>query len=201
MAALSTALEAERVSGRSLEAALEIKRLAGQINVVIHALGILVSLPHLLEPDEVVEELSLGAGNTGRSFDLTTDRRIAAFKFITWRGGAEAIRQNTVFVDVLHLAEADTDRARFLYVTGSKDGCCVDVAAESLGALAIGCVIAMGVSGELVADVVAVWAPAGAANTGRLSTTSVSAKERSLPISPGLSDQGIPGPSRPPTSP
>ena len=65
---------------------------------------------------EVVELLSLGAGNTGRDYDLETDRRIAEFKFITWRGGAEAIRQNHTFVDMFNLACADTTKRRVLYL-------------------------------------------------------------------------------------
>lgn len=101
-----------------LDSALTIKRLAGQIDVVVHAVGILVSLPHILEPDEVVSYLSLGAGNTGRDFDLETDRRIAEFKFIHWRGGAESIRQNQLFKDFFLLAEADTHKERYLYVLG-----------------------------------------------------------------------------------
>lgn len=107
----------EGVTSSTLSGALEIKRLAGEVNVAIHALGILLALPHLLEPDEVVLETSLGAGNTGRSFDLTTDRRIAEFKFIHWRGGAEAIRQNGLFIDIFHLAEADTSKRRYMYLT------------------------------------------------------------------------------------
>ncbi len=55
----------------------EIKNLAGQINVIIHAAGILRSLPSILEPGEKVESVSLGAGNAGRKFDLETDRRVA----------------------------------------------------------------------------------------------------------------------------
>lgn len=43
-------------------------------------------LPHILEPDERVESVSLGAGNTGRDFDLETNVRVAEFKFIHWRG-------------------------------------------------------------------------------------------------------------------
>jgi len=56
-----------------MAAAALMKRVAGQINVVIHALGILLCLPHILEADEVVEYVSLGAGNTGRAFDLETN--------------------------------------------------------------------------------------------------------------------------------
>jgi hypothetical protein len=40
----------------------------------------------------------------GRSFDLETDRQVAEFKFIAWRGGAEAIRQNGLFIDIFRLA-------------------------------------------------------------------------------------------------
>jgi hypothetical protein len=105
------------VEARMLDGALVLKRLAGQVNVAVHSLGILLALPTILEEGEVIDELSLGAGNTGRSFDLATNLRIAEFKFIAWRGGAEAIRQNSLFVDLYHLAEADTDRRRQLYVT------------------------------------------------------------------------------------
>src|SRR5438552_3747247 len=65
-----------------LRAALELKNLAGQINVLIHAAGILTALPSILEDREVIQSLSLGAGNTGRPFDLETNRRVAEFKFI-----------------------------------------------------------------------------------------------------------------------
>jgi hypothetical protein len=101
-----------------LESAFLLKKVAGQINVVIHSVGILISLPHILKKDEFVKSLSLGAGNTGRSFDLETNLRIAEFKFIQWKGGSEAIRQNSVFKDFYGLAEAETSKERFLYVVG-----------------------------------------------------------------------------------
>jgi hypothetical protein len=101
-----------------LRGALLVKRMASQISVVIHAAGILRALPYVLEPGERVISASLGAGNTGREWDLETDRQVAEFKFITWQGGAEAIRQNNLFVDVFHLAEAPTDRRKVMYVTG-----------------------------------------------------------------------------------
>lgn len=106
----------EGITSEVLLAALVIKAMAGQIHVVVHALGILVSLPYLLDDGEKIERLSLGAGNTGRSHDLETDRRVAEFKFITWRGGAEAIRQNSLFVDVFNLVSSDTAKRRELYV-------------------------------------------------------------------------------------
>ena len=103
-----------------LAAAAEMKRLAGQINVTIHALGILLCLPHILEPGEKVEYVSLGAGNTGREFDLETNLRVAEFKFIRWRGGAESIRQNSVFKDYVLLAEHPTPKRKYLHLLGTE---------------------------------------------------------------------------------
>ena len=68
-----------------LSGAMLVKRVSRQIDVTIHALGILLALPGLLEEGEVIEALSLGTGNTGRPYDLETDRRIAEFKFIACR--------------------------------------------------------------------------------------------------------------------
>ncbi len=102
-----------------LAAAAEMKRLAGQINVTIHALGILLCLPHVLEKGERVEYVSLGAGNTGRRFDLETNLRVAEFKFIRWRGGPEAIRQNSIFKDYFQLADHETDKRKYLYLLGT----------------------------------------------------------------------------------
>ena len=82
-----------------MESAIAVKRVAGQINVIIHAAGILRSLPGILEPEEKVESVFLGAGNTGRQFDLETNIRVAEYKFIDWQGGPESIRQNGIFKD------------------------------------------------------------------------------------------------------
>lgn len=109
-------LTAEQIDETALSGALTIKQLSAQIDVVIHALGILASLSYVLKRGEVIQSLSLGAGNTGRHHDLETDRQIAEFKFIQWRGGPESIRQNGVFVDVFNLASADTNKRRVLYL-------------------------------------------------------------------------------------
>src|SRR5258708_16459220 len=103
-----------------LTAAAAMKRLAGQINVSIHATGILLCLPHILEPGEMVGYVSLGAGNTGRDFDLETNYRIAEFKFIHWRGGAESIRQNQLFKDFYLLSESPSTKRKHLYVIGTE---------------------------------------------------------------------------------
>lgn len=108
--------QASEIGLHLLESAFALKRVAGQINVLIHGLGILATLPHILAENEVVEDLSLGAGNTGRPFDLETNQRIAEFKFIQWRGGAEAIRQNTLFKDFYSLAEIETPKEKYIYL-------------------------------------------------------------------------------------
>ncbi len=117
-----THLNSEYIDGNIVKAAFEIKRVAAQINVIIHAVGILVSLPHILENVEIVESLSLGAGNTGRGFDLKTNLRVAEFKFIEWQGGPESIRQNSLFYDFFSLAEHDSPRKRCLYLLGTNEG-------------------------------------------------------------------------------
>lgn len=103
-----------------LGSALVLKAVAGQINVVIHVLGILVTLPHILDEDEVVEYVSLGAGNTGRRFDLETNKRTAEFKLISWQGGPESIRQNQLFKDFFYLAEYSGEKRRCLYLLGTE---------------------------------------------------------------------------------
>ncbi len=99
-----------------LKAALVVKKSISQIDVVIHAIGIINSLPYILEQDEKVEYLSLGAGNTGRNFDVETNKRIAEFKFINWSGKSDTIRQNTTFKDFFELAEYETNKKKCLYI-------------------------------------------------------------------------------------
>lgn len=108
------------VTSDLLTAAYAVKRAAGEINVLIHAVGGLLLLPQIMEPGEKIEYVSLGAGNSGRAFDLETDRRVAEFKFIHWRGGADTIRQNSLFKDFYLLAEHPTPKRKELYVLDTK---------------------------------------------------------------------------------
>jgi hypothetical protein len=114
----STHLQQLGVGAELMLAALLIKKNSSQINEIVHTVGILLVLPLILQPDEVIESLSLAAGNTGKGFDLETNRRIAEFTFISWQGGPEVIRQNKIFKDFYFLAEADTKKDRELYVAG-----------------------------------------------------------------------------------
>lgn len=118
----SAVLSTSGAKAEVLGAAGQVKQLAGQINVVIHAVGILLCLPHVLRPGEIIEYVSLGAGNTGRAFDLETNQRIAEFKFIRWQGGPESIRQNSLFKDFFEMAEHETPKDKYLYVLGTKHG-------------------------------------------------------------------------------
>ena len=110
----------QKIDNSFMASAASIKKMAGQINVIIHAAGILCSLPSILETNEIVQGISLGAGNTGRKFDLETNFRIAEFKFIDWQGGAETIRQNAIFKDFFELAEHETTKHKYLYVVGTN---------------------------------------------------------------------------------
>ena len=78
--------------------------------------------PPILRAGEIIEYVSLGAGNTGRAFDLETNQRVAEFKFIRWQGGPESIRQNSLFKDFYEMAENDTKKEKYLYVLGTEHG-------------------------------------------------------------------------------
>ena len=80
-----------------LRAAVVVKRAAAQIDEIVRTAGMLLCLPELLEDGEQIEGVSLAAGNTGKAFDLVTDRRIAEFTFIDWKGGSESIRKQKFF--------------------------------------------------------------------------------------------------------
>src|SRR5258708_21792938 len=118
----ASVLTTSGAKAEALGAAGLVKQLAAQIDVVVHTLGILLCLPHILRPGEVIEYVSLGAGNTNRAFDLETNQRIAEFKFIRWQGGSESIRQNSLFKDFFEMAEHETPKEKYLYVLGIEYG-------------------------------------------------------------------------------
>lgn len=109
-------IDKEIVCKDILKAALEVKSVMGQINVIVHALGIINSLPYILDEGECIESVSLGADNASSSFDLITNKRIAEFKFISWKGN-DSMRLKTTFADYYNLVEADTDKEKYLYLT------------------------------------------------------------------------------------
>ncbi|MCH7588826.1 MAG: hypothetical protein IIC78_12460 [Chloroflexi bacterium] len=109
------------VDSELLLAAAGVKDASAQIDVVIHAVGILYSLPYLLVKSEFIEAISLGAGNAAGEHDLITSRRLAEFKFIRWRTKGNAVREKSVFEDFVKLVMADTTKDKYLYLLdGSK---------------------------------------------------------------------------------
>lgn len=118
---LPAMLDDFKVTHDLLAAAAAMKSVAGQINVTIHAVGILLCLPRILGAEEIVQSLSLGAGSGGKAFDLETSHRVAEFKFIQWRGGADTVRQNGLFKDFYLLAEHETSKQKSLYVLGTAE--------------------------------------------------------------------------------
>jgi hypothetical protein len=114
-------LVSRNIDKELLQSALKVKKMSGQINVIVHAVGILTALNYILETDEKIIAISLGAGNTGKRYDLETNLRVAEFKFINWRGGAESIRQNGVFKDFFGLLLDESDRKKQLYLNGISE--------------------------------------------------------------------------------
>ena len=102
---------------------LYIKRLSTQVDAAIHAYGILITLSKIMEDGEVIEYLSLGAGNTGKAYDVATTKRIAEFKFAKWDDGSNTIRQNGIFKDFLELAvnTESKGKAKQIYCLSAED--------------------------------------------------------------------------------
>ena len=115
--AISERLQEALIGQDLLEAAKTIKRASAQIDVFLHAIGVLVLLPSILETGETVEALSLGAGSSeGKRFDLETNQRIAEFTFIDWRGN-DSTRLQKIFKDFYRLAEFETAKKKELWLT------------------------------------------------------------------------------------
>jgi hypothetical protein len=105
-----------------LIATMAVRAELGRMSDLIHAAGIVLALPHLLEPSERVKgRPSLAAGNDpSRPFDLETDRRVAEFKLSVWLPGSNATRKRQTFKDLVGLALDTSGRRRQLYVLGPQ---------------------------------------------------------------------------------
>ena len=100
--------------------ALEAKKIFSQLNTIIHATGILLYSSRILQKGEIIESMSLGAGNTNKDFDLVTNIRIAEFKFIEWKG-RDSIRQNSLFCDFYKLYKYKTNKKKELYINDEDE--------------------------------------------------------------------------------
>jgi len=115
-------IEQHRIS-EVLTEKLFIKRFSAQVDVAIHAYGILAALAKILDDGEIIEYLSLGAGNTGKAYDVSTSKRIAEFKFAQWDKSNNTIRQNGIFKDFLELAinTASEGKAKYIYCLSAAE--------------------------------------------------------------------------------
>jgi len=97
------------------EAALIVKKISAQIDEIVHAAGILNALPAILQENEKIESISLAAGIGKERFDLSTNFRIAEFKFSEWKNGNDS-RKRQVFADCVNLLLFETEKKKELYV-------------------------------------------------------------------------------------
>lgn len=105
-----------------LNAALIVKKASAQINEIVHAIGIINSLPRILSDSEIITDLSLAAGADGEGFDLVTNQRVAEFKFSRWQDGSSknGMRKRQVFIDFVSLTMLQTDKKKELYVVNAE---------------------------------------------------------------------------------
>jgi hypothetical protein len=104
-------------------AAVAIKSMAGDIDTLLHAVGILAALPHVLDDDEQLQSLTVThepdkRGRTLPDVDLVTDRQLAEFTFMQWHATkGNGARLSKVVAHLLKLATARPvdGRRRVLY--------------------------------------------------------------------------------------
>lgn len=109
------------VTPELLASAFFVRARFGRINDLIHACAVALTLPHILQPGELLKRPSLAAGNDPtRLWDVETDQRVAEFKLSRW-DGHDAGRKRQLFKDLVHLAAADVgERQLELYVLGAR---------------------------------------------------------------------------------
>jgi hypothetical protein len=108
------------INQQLISAALLIKQMSAQIDVIVHSSLIMYCLPRILNTNETVKSVSLGADNAGSQFDLVTDQRIAEFKFILWQRKGNAIRNKTLFRDFYKLASAPIQIEKNIFLLSTE---------------------------------------------------------------------------------
>ena len=84
--AATSVVASHGLTPETYSASLLVREKLGKLSDLIHATGIALALPHLLEVGEVLKTPSLAAGNDpGRLYDVETNMRAAEFKFARWR--------------------------------------------------------------------------------------------------------------------
>ena len=119
--AAATVVAAHGLTPATFSASLVIREELGKLSDLIHATGIALALPHLLEPGEVLKTPSLAAGNDpGRLYDVETNVRAAEFKFARWTNGGNGGREKDLFKDLVLLTQASRSLRAEIYVRGPR---------------------------------------------------------------------------------
>ena len=112
---------AHGVTPATFSASLLVREELGKLSDLIHATGIALALPHLLEPNEVLRTPSLAAGNDpGRMYDVETNVRAAEFKFARWLNGGNGGREKDLFKDLVLLSQVCATLQPEIYVRGPR---------------------------------------------------------------------------------
>jgi hypothetical protein len=105
----------------TFSASLLVREELGKLSDLIHATGIALALPHLLEPNEVLKTPSLAAGNDpGRLYDVETNLRAAELKFARWTNGGNGGREKDLFKDLVLLTQAPRSLRAEIFVRGPR---------------------------------------------------------------------------------
>ncbi|HEX8105749.1 MAG TPA: hypothetical protein VF533_24250 [Solirubrobacteraceae bacterium] len=109
------------LTAATFAASLLVREELGKLSDLIHATGIALALPHLLEAGEVLKTPSLAAGNDpGRQYDVETNVRAAEFKFARWTNGGNGGREKDLFKDLVLLTQAPMPLRAEIYVRGPR---------------------------------------------------------------------------------
>lgn len=119
--AVATVVASHGLASATLAASLLVREQLGKLSDLIHATGIALALPHVLESGELLKKPSLAAGNDPeRLYDVETNLRVAEFKLARWTNGGNGAREKDLFKDLVLLTEAPSSLRAELYVRGPR---------------------------------------------------------------------------------
>lgn len=118
---VAAVVSAHGVAQDTLAASLLVRESLGKLSDLIHAVGIALALPHILQPGEVLKTPSLAAGNDpGRLYDVETTQRAIEFKLARWTAKGNGGREKDLFKDLVLLTQAPPELRAEIYVRGSR---------------------------------------------------------------------------------
>jgi hypothetical protein len=115
---VGAAIERDGIGRETLDAALLIKRVSGQINVLVHAIGILNAPPAHPGAWRARGEPLPGRRQYRTTYDLETDKRLAEFKFTARVADPSRSARTNSSRTSSYLVSRPTTKRRYLYVVG-----------------------------------------------------------------------------------